>query len=58
MTYKIIRKGTGWTQYGPDSDRVLSKHRTESAAQRAFDRIIGHAVLIGPDGTQLNHRIV
>ena len=58
MTYQIIRKGTGWSQYGPDPDRVLSRHKTEAAAQRAFDRLTGHAVLIGPDGSQLNHRIV
>ena len=39
-------------------DTVLSQHKTQDAAQRAFDRVLGRAVLVGPDGTVLNHRIV
>ena len=55
--YRIVRKGAGFNQYGPTPDRVLSQHRTTEAAQRAFDRIVGHAVLLAPDGPVLNHRI-
>ena len=54
LPYRVVRKST--TLGYPD--RVLSQHRTIEAAQRAFDRVVGRAVLIGPDGSTLNHRIV
>lgn len=54
LPYRVVRKST--TLGYPD--RVLSQHRTIEAAQRAFDRVVGRAVLIGPDGATLNHRIV
>jgi len=56
--YTIVRKGSGFTAYGPTPDVTLSRHRTEGAAQRAFDRVVGRAVLLSPEGKQLNHRIV
>lgn len=52
--YKIVRKSL---QFGV-KDRVLSQHRTEQAAQKAFDRVVGSAVLLSPDGKVLNHRII
>lgn len=58
LPYRVVRKGTTFTAYGMTPDRVLSQHRTIEAAQRAFDRVVGKAELIGPDGTTLNHRIV
>lgn len=58
LPYRVVRKGTTFTAYGMTPDRVLSQHRTLEAAQRAFDRVVGRAVLIGPDGSTLNHRIV
>lgn len=58
LPYRVVRKGTTFTAYGMTPDRVLSQHRTLEAAQRAFDRVTGSAVLIGPEGTTLNHRIV
>lgn len=54
LPYRVVRKSTTFTT----SDRVLSQHRTIEAAQRAFDRVLGPAVIIGPDGSILNHRIV
>jgi hypothetical protein len=58
LPFRVVRKGTSFTAYGATPDRVLSQHRTIETAQRAFDRITGAAVLIGPDGSTLNHRIV
>jgi hypothetical protein len=58
QAYKIVRKGTTFTAYGMTPDTVLSKHKTENAARKAFDKVIGHAVLIGPDGKTLDHRII
>ena len=58
LPFRVVRKGTTFTTYGPTPDLVLSQHRTIEAAQRAFDRVVGRAVLIGPDGSTLNHRIV
>lgn len=52
--YKIVRK----SMHFGSRDVVLSKHRTEEAAQKAFDRVVGHAVLLSPDGKVLNHRII
>lgn len=54
LPYRVVRKSTTFTT----PDRVLSQHRTIEAAQRAFDRVVGRAVLIGPDGSILNSRIV
>jgi hypothetical protein len=54
LPFRVVRKSTTFTA----PDRVLSQHRTIEAAQRAFDRVVGRAVLIGPDGSTLNHRIV
>jgi hypothetical protein len=56
--YRVVRKGTTFTVHGPTPDKTISQHRTIEAAQRAFDRVLGPAVLIGPDGSNLNHRIV
>ena len=56
--YQIVRKGMSFTMYGLTPDQVLSRHRTREAAQKAFDRINGHAVLVGPDGKTIDHRIV
>ena len=53
LPYRVVRKSA--TIGTPD--RLLSQHRTLEAAQHAFDRVVGRAVLIGPDGI-LNHRIV
>jgi hypothetical protein len=58
LPFRVVRKGTSFTAYGLTPDRVLSQHRTIETAQRAFDRITGAAVLIGPEGSTLNHRIV
>lgn len=53
LPYCVVRKSAAIGA----PDRLLSQHRTLEAAQRAFDRVVGRAVLIGPDGI-LNHRIV
>ena len=58
LPYRVVRKGTTFTAYGMTPDRVLSQHRTLEAAQRAFDRVTGAAVLVGPEGSTLDHRIV
>ena len=55
---RVVRRGTTFTAYGPTPDCVLSQHRTLEAAQQAFDRVTGAAVLVGPEGSTLNHRIV
>ena len=52
--YRIVRKALSFS----GSDVLLSAHRSEQAAQRAFDGVVGRAVLIGPNGDVLNHRIV
>jgi len=57
-SYRIVRKSGSFNQYGPAPDVVLSTHRTESAALKAFDRVLGRAVLIAPNGQIINHRIV
>lgn len=54
LPYKIVRRSSVVGR----SDTLLSQHRSLEAAQRAFDRIVGRAVLLGPDGKILNHRIV
>lgn len=54
LPYRVVRKSCVVGR----EDQLLSQHRSIEAAQRAFDRVIGRAVLIGPDGSILNHRIV
>jgi hypothetical protein len=56
--YKIVRKGTTFTAYGMTPDTVLSKHKTLDAAEKAFDKVVGRAVLLSPDGKKLNDRII
>jgi hypothetical protein len=56
--FQVIRKGTGWTQFGPTPDTILSSHTTLSAAQKAFDKVLGAAILKDPSGATVNHRIV
>ncbi len=56
--YKIVRKGTTFTAYGFTPDTVLSKHKTLEQAQKAFDKVVGYAVLLSPDGKKLNDRII
>ena len=56
--YKIVRKGTTFTAYGMTPDAVLSKHKTLDAAEKAFDKVVGRAVLLSPDGKKLNDRII
>lgn len=56
--YKIVRNGTTFTAYGFTPDTVLSKHKTLEQAQKAFDKVIGHAVLLSPDGKKLDYKIV
>lgn len=51
--YRIIRKSSGFTT----PDQQLSQHRTLDSARRAFARVNGPAVLIGPDGSIIDHRI-
>jgi len=54
LPFQIIRKSVTIGR----QDQLLSRHRSLAAAQRAFDRVLGHAVLIGPGGVVLNHRLV
>jgi len=54
LPFRVIRKSFVVGR----ADTVLSQHKTQDAAQRAFDRVLGRAVLVGPDGKILNHRIV
>ena len=56
--YKIIRKGTTFTAYGFTPDTVLSKHKTLEQAQKAFDKVVGYATLLSPDGTKLDNKLV
>jgi len=56
--YKIVRKGTTFTAYGMTPDTVLSKHKTLESAQKAFDKIVGCAILLSPKGEKLNDRII
>ncbi len=56
--YKIVRNGFTFTAYGMTPDTVLSKHKTLEQAQKAFDKVIGYATLLSPDGKKLDHKIV
>lgn len=56
--YTVVRRGGGFTPYGPTPDVTLSRHRSEEAAQRAFDRVLGRAVLLSPEGKVLSSRSV
>ena len=58
LPYKIIRRGTAFTAAGPTPDRVLSQHYSLETAQRAFARVSGPAILVGPGNIQLDHRIL
>jgi hypothetical protein len=60
MAYKIIRKGSAFTAYGPTPDSILSTHRTERAARAAFDRLpiaAGCAALIDGKGETIVYRL-
>ena len=55
--YKIIRKGTTFTARGFTPDVVLSKHKNGKSAYKAFEKVIGRAVLLHPDGTVIDSKI-
>ena len=60
MAYKIIRKGSAFTAYGPTPDVTLSIHRTERTARAAFDRLpiaAGCAALIDGKGQTIIYRL-
>lgn len=56
--FQIILQGTGWNQYGPTPDIILSSHNILSAAEKAFDKILGPAILKDPSGEIVARRIV
>lgn len=58
LPYRIIRRSTTWTSAGPSSDTVLSQHYSLETAKRAFARVSGPAILVGPGNIQLDHRII
>ena len=56
--FKIVRKGTTFTAMGPTTDVVLSKHKDADKARKAFDKVMGRAVLLDADGKVIDSKIV
>ena len=55
LMYKIVRNGFNIG----DPDIVISKHRTEKAARKAFSRNFAWPVrLINPEGKTIDHCIL
>ena len=57
-TYSIFSKSQCFTPKGLSPDRSVSEHKTLKQAQKAFDKVIGRAVLMSPDGHVLDSKII
>jgi len=55
--YTVVRRGTGWNQYGSTPDTVLSRHSNYELARKSFDKGCGAKQLLGPDGKIIDFRI-
>jgi len=44
--YELLQRGTTFTQFGPSPERLVSKHTTLRAGEKAFNESFGHRVLV------------
>lgn len=57
LPYRVIMRGTGWNQFGPTPDILLSQHETLEAAARAAINHNCRYSIVGPDGSTIEFSI-
>lgn len=52
LRYELLQRGTTFTQFGSSPEKLISKHTSLAAAERAFNNFCGHCVLVEIYATQ------
>lgn len=56
--YQVIQRAQSFTAYGFTPDKVLSKHKTLEQAEKAFNKVLGRAVIVDKNGKTIGHKFI